>query len=582
MKFSQLACLQKQTVTTTELPIMPNANFKKVISLLIVSTIFFAVSCSSPEEKRSKALAKAAQLQASGDDALALETLEKLSQENPDDSFILREIGMVHQALGNDAESAFYLSAAYNLSPDMPGLLLQTYKAQENTGQSNAAYELLQVIAVSDLEKMTSALWFRLGDLHGQDQKTESALNAYLEGVKLIDEEPSTEVALAIGTLFKQSDNLPMASKWLSSAVRKDDPNSLPALFGLLDIHARKQNWEAAEKIITLLDKDFPGALDASELANLRQDIKQWRAAQAEMKAELERIAKAREKEQAEKLAQAKEEKMAQSEALSTQPETVTQKPSSGKDQIVIDIATAEALAHSPAKEAAAPPEISDVQATPAEPEIVYDPNIIIQPAEPVSDTKYDLMEQEVETAVDSSRDNYQSSSDLPEPSTYGAEPSIPLDIEAIIAQARELTSSHNYEQAIQLYWDALGLTNRRADLWNALSKVYLIDGQAKNAATTALEATRLEPDNIQYVLDYLRVVQRVKKPAEFIKELETAYDRFPNSPEVILSLARGYLRAGGNYEARILFERFIQIAPNHPLRSEAEASIARVREISF
>ena len=153
------------------------------------------------------------------------------------------------------------------------------------------------------------------------------------------------------------------------------------------------------------------------------------------------------------------------------------------------------------------------------------------------------------------------------------------MTLEELIISAEKATSRRDYEKAIQFYWAALGQTNKRADIWNALSKVYLIDGQAKNAATTALEATRLNPENIEYVLDYLRVVQRVKKSADFIKELEIAYDRFPRSPEITLSLARGYHKIGGNdYAASILYQRFIEIAPTHPLRPEAEAALAKIR----
>ena len=137
----------------------------------------------------------------------------------------------------------------------------------------------------------------------------------------------------------------------------------------------------------------------------------------------------------------------------------------------------------------------------------------------------------------------------------------------------------HDYKQAIQLYWQALGRANDRADIWNKLSLAYRLDGQAKNAETTALEATRLAPQKIDYVLDYLRVVQRTKKPEKFLAELESAYDRFPRSPEIALSLARGYERIDGNNSfAIVLYERFIQLAPNHPLRTEAETSINRLR----
>ena len=69
------------------------------------------------------------------------------------------------------------------------------------------------------------------------------------------------------------------------------------------------------------------------------------------------------------------------------------------------------------------------------------------------------------------------------------------------------------------------------------------------------------------------------KKPDEILAELESAHDRFPGSPEIALSLARGYERiSGNNTSAIVLYERFIQLAPNHPLCNEAEASINRLR----
>jgi tetratricopeptide (TPR) repeat protein len=154
-----------------------------------------------------------------------------------------------------------------------------------------------------------------------------------------------------------------------------------------------------------------------------------------------------------------------------------------------------------------------------------------------------------------------------------------PRSLEQLLADAESASMEHNYKQAIQLYWETLGRANARADIWNQLSLAYRLDGQAKNAETTALEATRLAPQEINYTLDYLRAIQRTKKPQDFLAELETTYDRFPSSPEIALSLARGYERiSGNNSSAIVLYERFIQLAPNHPLRNEAEASITRLR----
>ncbi len=588
---------------------MSNANINKVIPILIATAILFIAGCSSPEEKKAQKLAEAAQLEVAGDANAALELLEKLSQKYLDDSEILQKIGLIHQKMGNHPEAAFYLSAAQSLSPDDSELLLQTYLAQENAGQPESAYDLLEVFAKSNPTDMTGVLWFRLGELRTKNQKTQAALEAYMEGVKLSNQRPSNEVALAIGTLFKQSNNMPMASRWLSIAAKSDDPNALPALFGLLEIHLRSKNWEASEKTIALLDKKFPGAVDASEWSKARTELRKWREAQQKMESRLAKMEEAKRQEQikkqeeAQKLAQARKNAAIESSGTVSQSQT-TALETSGKGQAIPDIANAKALASKPAAEtSSAKPEsaeTSSVKPESAEPEIAYNPSILIQPAEPIADIEEDTEQeiQNVQLPADYAT-NYQSSATQPEP--IQAEPvaefeplpepkprpkpkayvpdTASLSIEELIARAEESTAARNYDKAIQFYWDVLGQTNQRADIWSALSKVYLIDGQTKNAATTALEATRLEPENAGYVLDYLRVVQRIKKPADFIKELETAYDRFPRSPEIILSLARGYRRVSGNdYAAKVLYQRFIKIAPKHPLRAEAEAALSAIR----
>ena len=184
-------------------------------------------------------------------------------------------------------EAAFYLSAAYALAPSDLELLFQTYRAQENANLPAAAYELLEALVAVDPDAINAELWLRLGEFRAQAQLTQPALDAYLKGVDPENSTPSAETAVAIGTLFKQLDNLPQAERWLNIAANSDDPNALPALFGILEIHLRNKNWTAAETAITQLDKQFPGALDASEWANARGELERWRSAQVALQAEL-------------------------------------------------------------------------------------------------------------------------------------------------------------------------------------------------------------------------------------------------------------------------------------------------------
>ena len=151
--------------------------------------------------------------------------------------------------------------------------------------------------------------------------------------------------------------------------------------------------------------------------------------------------------------------------------------------------------------------------------------------------------------------------------------------VEELMADAETATLDRDFKSAIRKYWTAIGIANDRAEVWNLLSRAYLVDGQLNNAETTALEAVRLEPRQVTHTLDYLRVAQRSLAPEDFLAELETAYARFPTSPEITLSIARGHERISQDRPtARDLYLRFIDIAPNHPLIPEAQEAVARLR----
>ena len=566
---------------------MLKANTKKVISILIPLTLAILSGCTGPEEKRANSLNEVAQLRAAGDNATALVTLEALNQAHPNDPEILRQIGDTHEALGNTAEAAFYLSVAHDLTPDDVELLYQTYRAQENANQPAAAYELLEALVKAEPGAISDELWLRLGELRAQAQQTQTALDAYLKGVDPEKATPTAETAAAVGTLFKQLDNLPQAERWFNIAANSDDPNALPALFGLLEIHMRNKNWTAAEAVITQLDKQFPGAVDASEWASARGELERWRSAQVAMQAELaktkaaeEAAAKAAQEAKAAAALAAKEAEIIKGDSAETaETEPATDGGTSGKAQILADMEHAEAMADTPALEAETP-----------EAAIAYDPSIAIEPAEPELTIGVTYDQQAEGATVDYSVGNSDLNDSIApdaviETDTTPESPSAirptltPRSLDHLLADAETASMEHDYKQAIQLYWQALGRANNRADIWNQLSLAYRLDGQTKNAETTALEATRLAPEEIDYTLDYLRTIQRTKKPDDFLAELETAYDRFPRSPEIALSLARGYERiSGNNSTAIVLYERFIDLAPNHPLRTEAETALSRLR----
>ncbi|HAV14661.1 MAG TPA: hypothetical protein DCX06_14385 [Opitutae bacterium] len=554
---------------------MPNANFKRLLFILLSLTLFGLIGCSGPKEKKASSLADAAELQKQGKNDAALVILEALAEEYPNDPSILRQIGEIFKAQGDTTMAAFFLEQAHQQSPNDIELLYQTYSALVAADQP--AGVLLEKLATQSPESMTPGLWQELGKHYAEANKTQSALDAYLKGVNPDKVAPSAETAAAIGKLFIQLENPAQAERWLSLAADNDSPDALTALFGLLKLRLDRKNWEGAEAIISRIDKQFPGAVDASEWSSTRTELIGWRNAQEQMRADMAITEKAQKAlEEAKKTVNA-----TVAPDTSTEIDTpATNEPANteGKAQIIADMEAAEALATTPALEAD-----ESAGSTEGTTTVTFDPNIAIQPAEPdlSFEVSYDQQSESTPTtyAVQSTTDVDAIESTLEDATTPIQTNNRPRPIEELLDEANAATIDKNYRLAITNYWQALGTANDRDDIWNLLSRAYLIDGQNKNAETTALEAIRLSPRDINYTLDYLRAAQRSKTPSEFFAELETAYDRFPESPEVTLSLARGYERiAKNNTAASTLYQRFIDLAPSHPLRPEAEAAIKRLQ----
>lgn len=377
-------------------------------------------------------------------------------------------------------------------------------------------------------------------------------------------------------------------------AADSDDPNALTALFGLLEINLRQEDWAGAEAIIAQLDKQFPGAVEASQWQQARMDLVRWRTTQDAMQAKL---AKA----EAEKIAaEANAETVTLAETEAAQREAIDQGSADnkttgeGKAQVIADLEAAEAMANAPAIET----EIPEGEAVQAGSQAInFDPSIVIEPADPeiTFEVSYDPAPTAGSTtdSVDNNPADESSTAMPPAPADLtqavppvemntAAEPIRPSErprtIEELLADAEMAELDRDFTSAIRQYWAAINIANNRAEIWNLLSRAYLVDGQLNNAETAALEAVRLEPSVVAYTLDYLRVAQRTKEPVAFLAQLETAYDRFPDSPEITLSLARAHERISEQTEtARNLYLRFIDIAPNHPLVPEARAAAARL-----
>ena len=557
---------------------MLNANFKSVFLITLITISVWLGGCKSPEEKKAAQIKDALSLSEKGSNAEALKILEELATQYPDDIVILKSIGLIYKAVGDAGMASLFLEQAYLQSPDDTELLFQTYQSLDAAKQP--ASHLLEKLAERAPEAMTPELWTRLGQARQAANQVQPALDAFLKGVDPDKAKPAPESAAAIGQLFVKVGNLPQAESWLKMAADSDDPNALTALFDLLEINLRQNNWADAEATIAQLDTQFPGAVEASQWQQARQELVRWRESQEEMKATL---AKA----QANKKAIETEARAATVEIETSQvvksdedfggSETVI---TEDKAQIIADMEAAEAMADAPAIEIAEEADdlIEDNKY------IASDPSITLDTTDPktTAEVDYSQVATVEETAVEQAPtpivEAFPTSEAEPTTVTLPTS-SPPQTVEELMADAETATLDRDFKSAIRKYWTAISIANNRAEVWNLLSRAYLVDGQLNNAETTALEAVRLEPRRVAYTLDYLRVAQRSLAPEDFLAELETAYARFPVSPEITLSIARGHeLISQDRSAARNLYLRFIDIAPNHPLIPQAQNAVARLR----
>ena len=504
---------------------MFQANKLSVLKCSFLGLILLLNACKTDKEERLESIQAAQDHQANNELQAALAELEALNARFPKDSEILHLIGQTHALLKDPLFAAFFTEQAAELQPLNPELRYEVYL---HAKAADLPYgDHLKQLSQLDAQMMRPNMWLELAIALEQANELTAALDAFLTANNADPELLDKDAQVSIGDLYLRLDNLSQAESWLQRAEKVKGAANQRLLSGLLQLAIIKKDWPAAEKQIEALEKAFPDYLDGSDLSQARQAIAEWRSkkeaaerALAEQKAAIE-------------AKQAEEDSPAENSTTET-VNTVTE----SKASLSEEVATAEALAFSPA--------IEYYQA----------------PAEVTSETT----ESQMATSSAKNSDPEKIAPTTPSPAER---------ITDIMKQAEQAEIDNDRTQAIELYWEAIAIDNQRATIWSRLAQAYRMDQQLKNAESTALEAIRLATNNVNYTLDYLRIVQNSKAPKAFLLELETAYARFPLSPEITLSLARAYQRISTDEDAaRQFYQRFIDIAPAHPLRSEAESAL--------
>ncbi|MFP4352513.1 MAG: tetratricopeptide repeat protein [Puniceicoccaceae bacterium] len=470
---------------------------------LLTLVLILLAGCGDPEARLEERLETARALADRGDPDRALEELNQLNEEFPGRGAVPAAMAAVYEETGEDFFAGLFYEQAARSDPDFEELL---YPAARNFAAGGDEARAIDIID-EYLERFPddAEAWRFSGELLAGANRHQSALSAHLRGERLDGPSRNPEYAASVGDLYLRLGNLAQAEIYFATAAEESPRDRLQALIGLLTTQTRSQDLARAEETLALLDEEFPGAVEASAIADARERIKVWRAAQDTIAEEIARL---------EALAQAEAAAEEEEEEEEEPAEAAGDEPGTGDGET----AAAEQAAGGPdtgkwagQEEAAPADEPADEPAPPPPP-----------PAPPPPPTTAEL--------------------------------------------ARAALEEGDAAEATTLFWGAIAEDPDDAELWAGLSRSYLAEDDPENAEIAILEARRREPDSLQYTLTYLKVIQRSRSETRFLEELERAYERIPNSPDIVLSLARAYGRGGRNpANAAYFYDEFLEMAPGHP-----------------
>ena len=240
---------------------------------LILSLI--TIGCSSPEDELALQLNLANKNLDHGSPEQAIKILEELKISYPNHPEILENLAFAFTATEEFHTAAFYFSQLAEKFPDKIEFYKFSAQSWEKTGDLNAAIKLFEAYILRNPRDWKT--WRNLADLYLTTRQTSKAIRAYANSSQLrFDPELSLKAAL----LANSTGNLRDAEKGFFSLLQVADPAvAQRAHLGLLVIKHKRRQWEAVEGLLEMLDKNFPGAVEAEGLSRVRRDLAIWKQA---------------------------------------------------------------------------------------------------------------------------------------------------------------------------------------------------------------------------------------------------------------------------------------------------------------
>lgn len=474
---------------------------------LLLLGLLLLTGCSSRETRFAEKMEQANENLENGEVLKAIKMLEQLKTQYPGHPQILELLAFSFVEAKDFYTGAFYFNQLAKTYPENIDYYLYSAQAWVNAGDTEAAIQDYEAYLLENQSDWNT--WEKIGDLYLETGQKSKAIHAYSNSSRI---KPDSELDLKAALLANEIGNLRQAETGYERLLTAKDPKiAKEAHAGLIQIKHKRRQWEEVEKLVTSIEKRFPDLLDSPDIQAVQKDYATFNKAKIE---EAQRI-----KEEEERRQRVLDQERQRAERLAAARRAATlqsQEESQPREEV--------------------PPSnlVGDVE----------EPGETEPPEEKTEDTP-----------------------NPPQPPE--TKPSTPFQL--ALAEARRIASTHS-DEAVAKYWDAINAGDDSGVAFYELARLYYHRRQYSEAEMTSLEALRRNPRDNRFLLTYLQIIRKTKAKPDVVEEIRKYRRIYPRNPDLVLLLARIYAEPDGDaVSARSLYNKFFEMAPNHPEFEQAK-----------
>lgn len=486
-------------------------------SLLLVTSLValgFSFGCGKKVLTEEEVLLSADQYVSQGQYDQAIATLENFLQTHPGALDVIEALAFAYMQDNDPEVAAYYFSRAAEVDSAQPEYYLYAANALKSINNYSGASESFRKYLT--VRPRDHTVLVQLAELNAELGNRSAALDNFLQANRVKNTAP---VQNKIAQLYLEAGNQVQAQTWFASAAQYGGESRADALVGLTEVALKAKRFADAEKLVEVLNQEFPGKLESSHLADTMPQLREWRKQQDAATKAVARIGTPKPNPPPPET----------NPPPSEHPEEAAPEPTEETpDEVVAETPTE-----------AAPPSEEPVEATSESPALFPEPEEL--PAGTIAET-----------------------------------PGTPLTPHLeFVRKARAEANQGNYDESIRNYQRALARDNSNPQVWSELSRSQILAGKFVPALASANEAIRRDPARPAYLLQYFEAAEEAMPAGQRMRELEAAHRKFPENPDLALKLADSYEETSHPSYAQRMLQEFLRLAPpNHPERAEVEARL--------